>query len=46
MKTGVIGDLSDKKKGGGCRLCGNDRIQFEATILYCNGSCGMQRIPN
>jgi len=33
-----------KRKGDICILCGHSRKQFEPTVLYCNGACGMQRI--
>ena len=33
-----------KKKGDACSLCGSQRRLFEPNVLYCNGTCGMQRI--
>jgi E1A/CREB-binding protein len=36
--------LKIESQGDLCPLCGMQRRQFEPTVLYCQGKCGMQRI--
>ena len=33
-----------ESQGAICSLCGDQKRMFEPTVLYCQGTCGMQRI--
>lgn len=33
-----------ESRGEACSLCGNQSRRFEASVMYCRGKCGMQKI--